>query len=201
MRRRRRLAEHRTQSGLEIVDHGEFPLDRANHLRAHPQTAGGTQQLEAAMQGVGESAYREGCQQSDTNMANVANAMSRMSRPGRQQGRMAAPRASFRRDSQETDQRPLARTPQSPGVDSGNWRLGAAKLHVVSAAATDRATRDALDKHAPMGRAARAVEGRVLARPCCACTRRSTRSWSRRSNRTWCRTCCNWGWCRKRPPT
>ena len=39
---------------------------------------------------------------------------------------MAAPRASFRRDSQETDQRPLARTPQSPGVDSGNWRLGAA---------------------------------------------------------------------------
>ena len=52
--------------------------------------------------------------------------MSRMSRPGRQQRRMAAPRAGFRRDSQETDQRPLARTPQSPGVDSGNWRLGAA---------------------------------------------------------------------------
>ena len=153
------MAEHRTQSGLEIVDHGEFPLDRANHLRAHPQTAGSTQQLEAAMQGVGESAYGEGCQQSDTNMANVANAMSRMSRPGRQQGRVAAPRASFRRDSQETDQRPLARTPQSPGVDSGNRRLGAAKLQVVSAAAIDRATRDARDKHAPMGRAARAVEG------------------------------------------
>jgi hypothetical protein len=35
----------------------------------------------------------------------------------------------------------------------------------VSAAATDRATRDARDKHAPMGRAARAVEGRVLASP------------------------------------
>ncbi len=33
----------------------------------------------------------------------------------------------------------------------------------MSAAATDRATRDARDKHAPMGRAARAVEGRVLA--------------------------------------
>ena len=78
---------------------------------------------------------------------------------------MAAPRASFRRDSQETDQRPLGRTPQSPGVDSGNWRLGAAKLQVVSAAATDRATRDARDKHAPMGRAARDVERRVLASP------------------------------------
>ena len=31
------------------------------------------------------------------------------------------------------------------------------------AAATDRATRDARDKHAPMGRAARDVEGRMLA--------------------------------------
>ena len=37
-------AEHRAQSGLDIVDHGEFLLDQANHLRAdrHP-AAGGAQ--------------------------------------------------------------------------------------------------------------------------------------------------------------
>ena len=35
--------------------------------------------------------------------------------------------------------------------------------HSAPAAATDRATRDARDKHAPMGRAARDVEGRTLA--------------------------------------
>ena len=38
-------------------------------------------------------------------------------------------------------------------------------------------------------------------RPCCACTRRWTRSWSRRSSTTWCPTWWNWAWCRKRPPT
>ena len=36
--------------------------------------------------------------------------------------------------------------------------------------------------------------------PCCVCTRRWTRSWSRRSNTTWCPSCCNWACCRKRPP-
>ena len=51
-----RGAEDGAQSGLDIVDLGEFLLDQANHLGANRQPAGGTQQLEAAMEVVGEAA-------------------------------------------------------------------------------------------------------------------------------------------------
>ena len=54
-RRRRwgRRAEGRAQSGLDFVDHGEFCS--IGDLRADRKTAGGTQQLEAALERVGRS--------------------------------------------------------------------------------------------------------------------------------------------------
>ena len=48
-----RRAEGGAQSGLDIVDHGEFCS--IGDLRADRKTAGGTQQLEAALERVGRS--------------------------------------------------------------------------------------------------------------------------------------------------
>ena len=117
----RRGAEDRAQSGLDIVDHGEFLLDQANHLRADRQAAGGTQQLEAAMEGVRYIAYVEGCHATYDNVANIDNSMSR---PGTQHGQQPLRQPNFRRNSPHTDRRPLARTAHSDhrsSSDGGLW--------------------------------------------------------------------------------
>ena len=45
-------AEDRAEGGIDIVDLGEFLLNQADYLSADGKTAGGTQQLEAAMERV-----------------------------------------------------------------------------------------------------------------------------------------------------
>ena len=65
-----------------------------------------------------------------------------------------APQAATDHPASTGTQQAAAATDHPTSVDA---------RHTDPAAATDRATRDARDKHAPMGRAARDVEGRKLA--------------------------------------